>query len=274
MSKIFILGAPRSGTTLISEFIINNFKVDFITNYDDVLYNSFGFINFSEYINSGHLPLGRRKRYDLKNDYIRLLPRPSEGFRILQDLFGVNFPYDYFPVLDSNYSSEKTDAFISKLTNTFVHKITGPYKINFLESIFKDSKYIIVERNSADVALSLNKVGFFKRHNFKEPWWKNNLAYHNDYIMKANNFEKSKFEVDVIKNIGRWEIKQLPQSKCLIIKYEDFLFNHLNCFEQIKAFCNLSLRKNKLIAPRDIMPSNKESSSKFQDVEINEYLPN
>jgi hypothetical protein len=204
---IFILGAPRSGTTFLASLLENTeygapFETHFITKYYKQLSN-YGDIN--EYEKFQILLT------DILNERaVRQWNLNLDSKKIFKEL-GVNFTYAQL---------------VNKICLIASHKkgyeLWGDKTPNYLEDIdvlyelFPDSKYIYIIRDGRDVALSL----------LEKDWGPNNVYYCAKYWASLNQ--------------DHIYLKSMSSSNNLYqLKYEDLLDNVEEYVKEIYSFLNL-----------------------------------
>tara|TARA_B100000579_G_scaffold372158_1_gene335152 strand:+ start:2373 stop:3917 length:1545 start_codon:yes stop_codon:yes gene_type:complete len=169
---IFIVGMPRSGTSLIEQILSSHSNV----------------------YGAGELPFLKieiNKKFNFyKNSNINIL----DEFNKLDE---ISSQYQYF----ANFYDSKTEYFIDKLPSNFLW-------VGFIKLLFPDAKIIYTKRNLEDVCISCYKNNFepglnwtneisdivkmYKEHSKIMDFWKNkteNFIYTVEYEQLVNNFE-------------------------------------------------------------------------------------
>ena len=164
------MGLPRSGTTLVYQYIVHRLQVSYFTNGAGYYYLSPCIVTFWQW-----------KRYgsyisDFASEYGKVkgptAPREAGSF------WGRFFGFENYVVYESVKSKD-----VRTLRNTiaciqwvfgdlpFVNKnVKHLLRIDALSQIFPNAVFLIVERNLADVALSIHRARY---RNLADPnkWW-------------------------------------------------------------------------------------------------------
>jgi hypothetical protein len=279
---LFIVGAGRSGTTLLYKLISLSEEIGFISNYDERLPNWFpsGLLtrvlrphlkNKSEswFSSDGNA-------YLVKRPWIsKIIPTPTEGEFIYHESGIPNIP-------DKDYqiSSASKDCLhnrvckISKLTGAkrFVIKRTANNRrIPILNTSFPNALYINIIRDGREVADSLSKVSWWEDDTLfwagKKPLELENEGWHPMAIC-ANNWLQD------VKGVNRG-LAEIDGERQISIRYEDLVSNPVEILKTLFDFIELDASDDYIdriqsinIKPR--LPKWKsEWSSKEQEEVIN-----
>jgi len=233
---IFLIGMPRSGTTVIAEAISIHKNLGWISNYLNKI-PFFPHISFFNKITD--IPLvgiylrgKKRQNKSFKSLIRRFFPYCVETYKIWQNLCGSKFLFDY---LAHQKASEAEKEAVIKYVRTllkyqrkkrFFAKFTGPPRICFLQSIFPDAYFIHVIRDPRAVVNSLLKVKFWREGvGLERPWWK---GLPEEYIKEWERRNRSPVALAALqwKRVVSltWEEKKYVQHGHFIeIRYEDFV---------------------------------------------------
>ena len=246
---IFVIGMPRSGTTVIAEAMAVHEDLGWFSNY-------FGWVpsipEVSILTRLISLPkigpyLMGKKRQDLRiSAFIRrFLPYCTEAYPIWRRYCSERFEWNY---LLNQFASEsekhRIRSIISKVLllqnkKRFFAKLTGPPRMNFLNSIFPDAFFVHVIRDPRANVSSLLRVPFWKEGGgFQNPWWQNGLSQ--DLIEEWKSSQRSSVALGAIqwKNIIKiaWQEKnRIGSNKYVEIHYEDFVKNPYGALKDIFA---------------------------------------
>ena len=132
VNAIFVVGCPRSGTTLLANILGSHSE---LVNGDESLFLLDHWNMFSKYV------LGENRR---RSDYLRSFTTKEESLTHFR-----NFAQGFF-----------NDLKQSKLSAKFVVEHTPVYGLiaPFLELLFENPSYIHITRNQRDVVKSLERV--------------------------------------------------------------------------------------------------------------------
>jgi hypothetical protein len=203
---IFILGAPRSGTTFLASMLKQTkygapFETHFITKY--------------------YKQLHKYGDLDIYENYFKLISKMLEERPVMQ--WQLHFDiYENFKRLKPNIQYKDI---INQICLSAAHKNNKncwgdktPHYINDIEiiyNLFPDSKYLYIVRDGRDVALSL----------LKKPWGPNNIYECAEYWKKLNAKE------DVLKVLAN-------KGQLYSLRYEDLLDNTQWHTKNIYKFLN------------------------------------
>lgn len=247
---IFLLGMPRSGTTLIFELFANHAALGWL---------SFRFNRFPRWpvlAATSRLctlgPVFRKSvgRSDQRGSLVeRLREGPSEAYRFWATYCGDKFLYDYLLGVHAS-AEERSDVqrVVGKVLRyqgkaRFAAKLTGPARIGFLRSLFDDALFINIVRDGRAVVHSLLNVDFWKNtFRLTEPAWQNGLS--EAQLERWQTLERSPLALAalewqaVLESTWR-ESAELPPGRYLEIRYEDFLAAPQPVLARLCEFCDL-----------------------------------
>jgi len=172
---VFLVGPPRSGSTLIYQYLTNIYKVIYVDNLVDIFYRNPGMgIALSKWLFKDR-PHNCYKS-DLGNTRACGLHAPSESGRLW---------YRWFPKnsIESARIITATEAGIAhSLNNTITQTMLG-YKqplifknlmnvlrLQAISKIWPDARIISIKRDVIDTALSIREARL-KANNDLEQWW-------------------------------------------------------------------------------------------------------
>jgi len=169
---VFVIGMPRSGTTVISEAISLHEEFGWISNYLTKFPNYIwiSMLNRLCFIPKiGIYIRGRKPQTNNLNSFFRkFFPYPSEAYNIWEIFLGKKFRNDYlFGKVATEEERKNVIEYFKKVLKyqgkkrLFV-KLTGPPRIQFLTSIFPDAYFIHIIRDPRAVVNSLLKVKFWR----------------------------------------------------------------------------------------------------------------
>ncbi len=244
---IFIIGPPRSGSTILFQILTNYLDVIYINNLVNMAKRNpyFGFLLSNKFIKSKS-----HNTFDSKYGKIKIenLAAPNEG------LFWYKWlnKKEHYSDENSLNNQQKINfrntvfAIINKYQKPFLIKnLSFSVRIKLLHDIFPEAKYIYIKRNPLYVAQSIllakeklhipdNEIWSIRPKNYK-------------------NFEKSGKIKQIVCQIKGIE-EQIKQDKTLIknenfyeLSYEDFCKNTEKYVTDIHDFTNCNLKiKNKI----------------------------
>lgn len=255
-SPIFIVGMPRSGTTLIHE----SFSAR-----DDVAWFSrplnrmprFPIVTAVERLGALHPSLRSTiHRSDQIGPGLRRLRRlervrlgPTEGIHVWRHWFGREIVSDFLLGVEADESVRRgAHELVAKLQryqgkDRFVAKLTGPGHLTYLSSIFEDARFLHVIRDGRAVVNSLMSFPPWRdSFRVREPAWQNGVsAQRLDEWRRSGASPLTLAAIQwrtVIETI-REEAERLDADRYTELRYEDFLADAHRRLDEISAFCGL-----------------------------------
>jgi len=219
---VFILGAPRSGSTILYQLVTNFFDVSYINNLIHLSRENlfFGFwLSNLLYKNKKHNNF--QSNYGNTNKFG--LNAPSEGGQIWYKWFSKE--KTYFEEWD--LSNQKINQ-IKKLFYAIINKQQKPLiiknltfcqRLQVLKQIFPEAKIIIIKRDPLYIAQSLY-IGRTKNNYQLNEWWSiKPKNYHS--LKNLNVFSQIAGQVYNIEKQISEDIRLFPQKNIIKINYED-----------------------------------------------------
>ena len=218
--QLFILGLPRSGTTIVYQYIVHRLKVAYFTNGVGRYSLSPCLVTFFQ-----NRIYGKYKS-DFKSNYGKvagpIAPREAGGF--WGRFFGIEGYVRYRDVNTNHINKlQNTIACIQHIfaDKPFVNKnVKHMLRIDALGKIFPNSFFLVVDRHLNDVALS-NIRGRYKLLKDPKEWWS----------AKPPNYEKLKdlpvaeqvaCQLIELKKKMEGDLSELSHKRIIRVKYEEF----------------------------------------------------
>lgn len=233
-SPIFVIGVPRSGTTIFFESFAEHKDLAWVSNYVRI-FPRFPALNILRNLfdNRYYKLKGKKRQYSKIHGLNKYLPRPDEAYNFWDYYSGTCFSKSYLnnkvPEIDNIAKLRNVSRKIIRYQSRkrLSAKLTGPPRIRFLSQVFPNAIFIHLIRDGLAVIHSLLNVEFWKRGGgLEKPWWGNGL---NDQYIDA--WEKSGKDPGVLAAVqwkqiietSREEAKALKDSQYIEVKYEDFI---------------------------------------------------
>ena len=236
--QLFILGLPRSGTTLIYQYIVHRLNVSYFTYGVGKFPCAPCVTTFIQYKLHGQYQSGFGSSYGRDSGASAVAPREAGGWWCR--FFDINNYMGFDDVTEENiFKLQNTIACVQNIFGgrPFVNKnVKHLLRMEAIEEIFPNSKFLIVDRAISDVAISILRGRY---NNLPNPnqWWS----------VRPTDYEKLKdlsIEEQVVnqcvslKNKLEKDLSRLPPERIIRIHYEDFCENPEEIIQKIKSCIN------------------------------------
>lgn len=245
---IFLIGCPRSGTTVIFEALSIHPEVAWFSHYLDTWPGCPWITILNRFTNFPFARTEIRKGRRL----FPFIPEPSEAWQLWELCCGKKFVYG------SASSSEPTSAEKKLVFNAvsnalayhgkrrFIAKLTGPPRIRYLKKILPDAIFINIIRDGRAVVNSLLNVRFWQEGTaYYRPWW---AGFPDDYYEKWLTAKRAPLALATLQwrhiaELTELESRELLPSDFLTVRYEDFTENPEGVTAGILHFCGLDYHR-------------------------------
>ncbi|MCU4138616.1 MAG: hypothetical protein MW689_000405 [Thermodesulfobacteria bacterium] len=234
---LFIIGTPRSGSTLIYQVLINKYKFGYISNLHDSFHWApcllhFFFKNVLE-LNS---PVPYKSKYGIISGW----KSPSEGGRGFwrKWFMSNNKEIEYKTKMDYNklVILRKELATLTKIINAplLIKNLHLTLCIEYISNIIPEAKFLYIKREPLPNALSLliARKEFGGTYNF----WFSVKPPNYQKLLKLSPEEQVVAQIYYLTQFIEKRIEKIGRNKFLIIKYEEFCKDVYQCLENIKKF--------------------------------------
>jgi omega-hydroxy-beta-dihydromenaquinone-9 sulfotransferase len=275
-NPVFVIGMPRSGTTILFEALARHPDLGWISNYCRV-YPTAPWVNVLRAILDNrfiHL-YGHKKQYGSAAKYNLWLPQPDEAYEFWDLHSAVRFSRDALRGLDATPAARealrtKTSGVVAwQNRERFGAKLTGPPRIHYLRSVFPDAIFIHVVRDGRAVAHSLLNVRFWRcKGGLERPFWSGLLEPED-----VGRWEREGRDAAVLAavqwkrviEVAREECATLrPPARYIEIRYEDFTAAPHAVLTDVLHRCKLS-DADDVHRHIDNGPDLRNMNSKFHD---------
>jgi omega-hydroxy-beta-dihydromenaquinone-9 sulfotransferase len=230
---IFVIGAPRSGTTIVFEALARHPHLAWPSNYCRLFPRALWVNAVRAVLDNRLIGLyGRKEQYGPVPPLNAWLPQPDEAYEFWDLYSGVPFSRHTLNGVrcDASARSRLRGAAASVVEwqrrRRFSAKLTGPPRIEFLESAFPGARFVHVIRDGRAVSHSLLRVRFWRsKGGLEEPFWHDLLpsgdlglwerAGRDPGVLAALQWKR-------IIELARHEAATLPPERYLEVKYEAF----------------------------------------------------
>lgn len=252
---IFVIGAPRSGTTAFFEAFAHHEALGWFPHLLNRLRRGplHWLAETSPRIYSlpGMRRIGRGEKAQgqgLKR-FNRLLPRPDECYPEWERYCGPAFRHDFLlGAVADDETRVRLNQGVARLLRRqgkqrFAAKITGPPRMGYLRSVFPDAQFIHITRQACAVVASLLHVSFWRDNGgLSGPWWSGGLPAGWEKTWDEHDRDPAilaGMQWAAILSTARRERAALPEGAYLEIRYEDFVQRPREALEQAFDFAAL-----------------------------------
>lgn len=242
--QLFIMGLPRTGTTLIYQYIAHRLNVSYFTYGVGKFPYAPCITSFIQHKLYGQYQSVFKSNYGKDSGAVAVAPREAGG--LWCRFFDIN---NYVKVGDLTekdiYLLQNIIACIQNIFGgiPFVNKnVKHLLRIGALGNLFPNSKFLIVERDIADVAISILR-GRYKNLSDPTQWWSVRPP---DYkkLKDLPIDEQIANQCTSLKQKMEKDLSKLPSGKIMRIHYEDFCNNPEGLIHKIMFSINATETKN------------------------------
>lgn len=258
---IFMIGVPRSGTTIIFEALCRHELLGWLTNYSEE-FPSLPALNLLRGLMDNRVfsVFGHKKQHNSTIPWNRYLPKPYESYAFWNYYARKSFAEDYLAGVKAEEAEAARVRNAVKKTvkyqgrRRFTTKLTGPGRIEYLNSIFPDAIFVHVIRDGRAVVDSLLRVPFWKDNGgYDHPFWKNGFPDYYFQEWERSGKQKAVLAALQWRNIiecSRKEATKLGQGRYHEIYYEDWVKDPVASVTKLLNYCELgaSARVNRYVS--------------------------
>ena len=238
---VFVVGLPRSGTTLVYELITQGFDVAFLTRAFSYAY---GLPNITTRLTTRytHEPVA-----SYESDYGRIPGRfaPAENHVIWERWFPVDpvlghyVPADRLAINARESAARMLDSMSAIAERPFVFK--NVYFTMSLQAVLETlpgARFVVVNRPMESVCASVHRI----RATMGNRWWSVRPPLI-DEVAGADVFEQSVFQCVRTAQILEREIRALPNDRCLVADYEDVCAAPQDFLDRFESWAGMGLER-------------------------------
>tara|TARA_R110001583_G_scaffold19603_8_gene76556 strand:- start:3778 stop:4674 length:897 start_codon:yes stop_codon:yes gene_type:complete len=268
-SPLFIVGAPRSGTTLAYQLVTEYIHCSFITN----LINHNNDIPLTMSLVSLYLPAPKTTKFTSNYGNTVGRTKPSQGDQVWGKFLGKERTYHSNNTIDSSTLTE-ANHLIRRIAHImkapFVNKsITNSVKLNSILEAFPDARIVWVKREPFFIAQS----NYFNWKRKPDLQWVS--AKPNNYaeLAKLSVLEKSTLQILSIERDIEKVIAQHDPKKVMTVNYEDICMKPSLFLQQVLTMWpDSKLREGRDSDILSLTPSNKIKLDDIEAGKIKEIL--
>jgi hypothetical protein len=245
---IFLLGFPRSGTTIIFETLSMHEDLAWFSNKLRQ-HPKFPAVALFSRIAAFERLRGAEKQLVAQSRLQKYMPYPDECYPVWERCCGERFLYDY--LVGQRASAGERDRICKTIGSVvrfqgkkrFSAKITGPSRIEYLDSLFPDAVFVHILRDPRAVVNSLLRVRFWtRRGGYQRPWWENGLT--RDDRQTLDRFGHTPSALAAVQwsrviQVARHEADAIPKERYMEIRYEEFMKDPHGRLQNMLDHCGL-----------------------------------
>ena len=246
---VFLLGAGRSGTTLLYKLLCLHQNARYISNFHirGPLWFPANTVSsvFANYPSLRKWAWFQEKgnAYFMNRPFFRrLIPTPVEGEKVYEKCGFSALPNNNLSLTTDNYTCLKKvfDSYHTSSEQVFINKRTSNnQRISFLANSFGEAKYINLVRDGRAVAYSLNQVEWWNEHIL---WW----AGRTPKEMEAQGYSPLTLSsMNWVKDVRAIQsgLAAIEPDNVLDICFEDLMANPVGVLTQTCQFMGLEVNK-------------------------------
>ncbi len=238
---IFVIGAPRSGTTLLTQLISNTFEISYINNLAARFFLApLHGMRFAKSV------LGNQRNEDFSSDYAR-----TAGLNGIHE-----FGYFWRYWLNKNTFDDITQAkenennidweTIKNVLATLQHETNQPFIFKNIYSSYHIPKFvdlldkvifISIERDEIDTAISI--LNARKKYNSDlNIWWSYQPIEYNE-LKDKDYWIQIAGQIHYLRSYYNQELQKIPDKNRLQIDYREMCDNPQSVIKKIQTKCSL-----------------------------------
>ncbi len=242
-SPVFIIGVPRSGTTILYQLVTQFFNVTYFNN----------FVNLSrENLYFGCWLSHKIFKGESHNSYVSNYGNTKESGLMAPSEIG-NFWYRWIPkdqiIVDENSVSIEDKRAITKNINSIINRYRKPLiiknlyfalRIRLIKVLFPSAKFIYLRRDRLYVAQSIYLARIKNSKNPKSEWWSLNFPGYKSLLTLPIE-EQIAQQIYQLENLIQKELSEICHENIMEIKYEELELNNIE--KKFKSFIGAEKRK-------------------------------
>jgi hypothetical protein len=249
---IIIFGTGRSGTTVISDIVFHHEDLAWHSNYQE-LFPKFAGINYLRRLfDNSFWHIAGMNTQNNKSLINQLYFRPIERYDFWETVTGPRIDFSRNFLLNERATEEEQihiRTFFAKMVKyqnrkRLAFKITGPSRMEYLQSIFPDAMFVQVTRDPVATVRSWLEVQWSNQIT-DQLWWEG--AYSEEELAKAKEISKDQplfaaFQYKKLMEATEYEIKKL-NAHVYTSRYEDFVKQPREFIEKLMEHVQLKPSK-------------------------------
>jgi len=246
-SPIFILAAPRTGSTSFYKSVIEQFSLPFIAN-----------ITNEQYANTPAIGLKKQKQHKIerfaKSQFGKTkgLYQPSEGSAVFSNWFGGGHPSQ---VVSAKIIDEEQTHFINSLVA--IEKLYGApllsknawncFRVQSLATILPKARFIWLQRDIIAAASSDLQARYITKKDANS--WNSATPANYQKLLKRPSIEQVIENQYEFNKAIKTNLSKFAQDRWINIWFEDYIKSPKQTFDKISSFLNMNQTK---VTPTEI----------------------
>lgn len=258
MQPIFIVGAPRTGSTLLFELLISTYRTSYITNLSALLYKSP--VLATKLIKS--LGLAHTFSGTSKYGYIQGLSAPSEAGVLFNHWFGndESVKQDKHNLLPAHVVRMTVDSTGCLMKGPFIVKnLNNSIRLERINQIFPNAIYIYIKR---DVTYTAQSIILARRKLFRnDEGWFSVKPQNYKTLLELDPFEQVIYQIMSIEKCIKKVLDDRQIKNIIEIWYEDMCLDWRGAVNIIADLCDkygVSLPENQPAPNISLRPSEEQ----------------
>lgn len=260
-SPVFIIGAPRTGSTILYEYVTNYLDLKYINNFMAKFYKS---LYLSSLVSHKIFKDESHDCFDSKHGKTYGLNAPHECGSFWYRWLPKDKHFVKFDEIDSNSKDEiytTITAITNKFNKPFIFKnLNAGQRMRLIKETFPNALFIYIKRNPLYTAQSILR-GREKTYNDRSKWW-SIMPKEYDELLDLPYPEQIVKQIYYLQKQIETDLSLFPSQNSYVIKYKDFCFDTEEEINLIKEFLEnnydkkINLKKN--INPNKVYYSNEQ----------------
>jgi len=250
-SPVFVIGMPRSGTTVLFDALARHHDLGWVSNYCR-MYPRAPWVNVCRRLLDNPLVhlYGHKKQYGSAPRYNLWLPQPDEAYEFWDAYAGVPFSrttlHDRLcdPADRAALREAASRVMLWQGRNRFAAKLTGPPRIRFLNSVFPDAHFVHLVRDGRAVVHSLLGIPFWrKKGGLDRPFWPDLLGPEDLQSWERGARDPALLAALQWKRVielARTERSAIGRDQYIEVRYEDFTATPHDVVSEVLRVCGLA----------------------------------
>lgn len=215
---LFIIGAPRTGSTLLYQLLVENFNLSYFNNIQSFFYGSPAII--AKLTNNFKYKKPSKKTLDSKYGYINGFFSPSEAGSIYKYWFGENDLSTHPSEFKMEIARKTVSLLCSMQSEPFIGKnLSNAIRLRTISIVFPKTLFLWVKRDPLYTSQSL----IMMRRNLhgSDHVWASIKPPTYTELINYDPFEQVIRQINDIDEYIYYKLEELGKDSYIILKYED-----------------------------------------------------